>query len=183
MKCGATVQTAPSSQWPRDLSAFAFLHQHDRTTSRQRSSRCNGGDVSTRALERRGNALPHIGKKRSYDGCATIMAQCCSAARMARVWCFHIWRLQLWSYSLLTFIIGSFFSLGAQSCSFLCVCRTLWADIAAAWSFSTFTYPPSTRVTSSALNAATVFFLRYRHLVSNWTSVLRYYTPSFLKQN
>jgi hypothetical protein len=70
MKCGATVQTAPSSQWPRDLSAFAFLHQHDRTTSRQRSSRCNGGDVSTRALERRGNALPHIGKKRSYDGCA-----------------------------------------------------------------------------------------------------------------
>jgi hypothetical protein len=74
MKCGATVQTAPSSQWPRDLSAFAFLHQHDRTTSRQRSSRCNGGDVSTRALERRGNALPHIGKKRSFDGCATIMA-------------------------------------------------------------------------------------------------------------
>jgi hypothetical protein len=114
MKRGATVQTAPSSQWPRDLSAFAFLHQHDRTTSRQRSSRCNGGDVSTGALERRGNALPHIGKKRSYDGRATIMAQCCSAARMALVWCFHIWRLQLWSYSLLTFIIGSFFSLGAQ---------------------------------------------------------------------
>lgn len=122
---------------------------------RQRSPRCNDWEVPTRALGRRGSTLPQIGNKRSYDRCATSMAQCCLAARMARVWCFHIWSLQLTVVQPSHLHYREFLSLGAQSCSFLRVCRTLLADVAAALLFPTSTHPFSKRVSTSSIFVAT----------------------------
>lgn len=107
------------------------LLQHYRTTSRQRSSRYNVEENPTHGLERRGYALPHIRVKRSYAGCATATAQCRSAARMARVWCFHISSLQLVVVQPSCLHYRDFLVLGAQSYSFLRALCTLLADTAA----------------------------------------------------